>query len=110
VLATLVDGDDIGMVERGGGPGLAFKAAQALAIFGESSWKNLDGNISAQAGVARPIYLAHAAGAEEFDNLVGAEVGAGSERHLERNYIRRGRWGTWYWSGERADLGETTTP
>jgi hypothetical protein len=40
----------------------------------ESVWKNLDGYIALELGVARAIHFSHAARAERCEDFVGAEM------------------------------------
>jgi hypothetical protein len=44
--------------------------------------KNFDGDGAAEACIARPIHLAHAARADSGQHLVRAETLTGTERHL----------------------------
>ena len=70
LLADVVDGADIGMVQ--GGCGLRFtpKSLQSLAVLGHILRKKLQGDESAQAGVFGFIDHAHATAAEFFDNAI----------------------------------------
>ena len=45
--------------------------------------QDFDGDITAKAGVVRAIDLAHAASAEEGDDVVRAEASTGYQRHLK---------------------------
>ena len=69
----LVDGDDVVVVEGGRGARLLLEAAAAIRISGELFRQDLDRHLAAQPRVARPVDLAHAAGAERRENLVRAE-------------------------------------
>jgi hypothetical protein len=44
--------------------------------------QDLNRDFSAQPEIARPIDLAHAPGADEREDLVRAQAGAGSQRHV----------------------------
>jgi hypothetical protein len=46
--------------------------------------QHLDGDVAVQAAIARSIHLAHAAAANERDDLVCAETGTGSEGQVNR--------------------------
>ena len=46
---------------------------------GERFAQHLDSHVPAQPRVARPIHLAHAAGTERRDNLIGSESGSGEK-------------------------------
>jgi len=56
--------------------------SRGLAFGGQ----HLERHLAAQAQVLRAIHLAHAAGAERRDDLVGAQAGAGGEWH-RRNLL-----------------------
>jgi len=43
--------------------------------------KNLDGDRTVEARIARPIHFAHAARAQRRENLIGTEFGARRECH-----------------------------
>jgi len=66
----LVNGDDIGVVERRRRPGFLHEAALALRIGHCLSLQHLDGNQPVQAGVPAFVDHAHPALAELFDDLV----------------------------------------
>jgi hypothetical protein len=80
-LLDLVDGDDVGMAEGGGGLRLLDEAAASGVIMPSVGRQDLDRDRSPQPEVARPIHLAHAAGAERLDDFIRAETGAGRECH-----------------------------
>ena len=70
------------MVERRGRPRLLLEALRArLGSSANDGGQDLDRDVAAEPRVARAIDLAHAAGAERRDDLVGAEPGAGRECH-----------------------------
>ena len=50
VFADIVDGKNVGMVERGGGAGFLGEALQAFGIGGEGSGENFDGDVAVEAG------------------------------------------------------------
>jgi hypothetical protein len=54
------------MIQRRDGLGLAFEA------FGKLRRRDFNGDITIQTRIASPIYLAHAARADGFEDLVGA--------------------------------------
>ena len=76
VLADLVDGDDVRMVERRGGARLLREAQIVLRTLVETLGEQLDRDDAAEAGVARPVEPAHAAGAELAQDLEAADVRA----------------------------------
>ncbi len=81
VLADVVDGGDVGVVEDAGGFGLLLEAAQAIGVGGEGGGEDLDRDVAAEARVLGAVDLPHAAGADGGEDLVGAEAGAGGEGH-----------------------------
>jgi myo-inositol-1(or 4)-monophosphatase len=64
-FADVVDGDDVGMVQRRGRAGLALEAADALLVLGEAHRQELERHLAPQTVVLGEINLAHAAGAEK---------------------------------------------
>ena len=69
------------MVDRREHAGLALEAGDPAGIAGELVGKNLDGDLAAELEVPGAIDLAHAAGAERVEDLVGAEAGPGLQGH-----------------------------
>lgn len=82
VIADIVQGADVGVVEGGDGAGLALEALQGFGTAAEALREDLDGHNAIEPGVAGPVDLAHAAGAGGGNNLVGPQARAGSKRHL----------------------------
>jgi len=64
------------------------ESSKPLGVLGKRCRKDLDRNLSIELGVGGAIDLAHATGAQGGDDLVGAEAGAGRERHGARAYER----------------------
>ncbi len=75
VLADVVDGADVWMVERRGDAGLALEPIQRLGIAGQIGRQELQRDLAAQTHVFGAIDDAHAAGAEALENLVMADNG-----------------------------------
>src|SRR5580658_4365275 len=75
VRADIVEMADVGMIQRGNRTGLA------LETLAEFLCRNLDGDFSAKPRVTSQVHLAHAAGANGREDLVGAETVTYSERH-----------------------------
>lgn len=67
---------DVWMIQRRQRVRFAPEARHALGVVRERFGKNLEGNVAIEFGVARAIDLAHATGAEQCQDLVGAETGA----------------------------------
>src|ERR1700735_3979299 len=70
VLADVVDGADIGMVQRRGGFGFAAETLKCLMILGEVVGKKLERDKTSEAGVFGLVDPAHAAAAEFLDDPV----------------------------------------
>ena len=81
VRAEIEDGEDVRMIERARRPGLAHEALQPVGISGEGRRQDFDRDVTIEARVPGPVDLAHAPLAERRDDLVGAEPGAGADRH-----------------------------
>ena len=79
--ADVVDGDDVGVVQGGGGLGLLLEAAHEVGLVGERIGEEFQRHIALQSRIASPIDLAHAAAANQRDDLVGAHPRAGRKRH-----------------------------
>ncbi len=82
VLADIVDGADIGVVEGGGGPGLPPEAFQGESRRVDAARKHLDRHHPIEPRVPGPIDLSHPAGAKRLDDFVGATAGAGREAQV----------------------------
>ncbi len=76
VRSDVVQLTDVGMVQRGDGPRLAF---ETLA---ETLSGDLEGHIAAKAGIAGAIDFTHAARADGRHDFVRAEFGACPKRHM----------------------------
>jgi len=88
----LVNGDDVGVVEGGGGAGLLDEAGAAVRVGEAIGGQDLDRDLAAEAGVAGAVDLAHAPGAEGGEHLVRPEFRPGSEAHAAQrkfSIIRR---------------------
>ena len=93
VLAGVVDGDDVGVVEGAGGFGLVLEAAQALGVLGEVGVDDLERYVAGKPLVTRAIDLAHPALAEQGQHLVRPDASARREvrRRGSRCRSRLGR-------------------
>ncbi len=69
----LVHGYDVGMVERGGGPGFLDEAPAAAFVRHALRGKHLDRDVPTQARVARAIDFSHASRAQQRGDLVWPE-------------------------------------
>ena len=72
-LDDIEEGADVGMVDLRDQARFAFEAREAVRIVGEGCGENLDGDIPAQACIARAIHLAHGAVTNQTDNLIRPE-------------------------------------
>ena len=86
MLANVVDGKDVGVVERGNGAGLSLEASQALCVPRKRFGQDLDGYIAPQTRVTRTIHLTHATCAEWGNDFVRPEFRARGKGHRARNY------------------------
>ena len=80
-LTEVVDGDDGGMIERGGRACLELEPPQPLGVIGQLGRQKLQRDVTIELRVAGEIDLAHAAGTEERANDVRPETRAGCQRH-----------------------------
>jgi hypothetical protein len=74
LLAGVEDGHQVRMAEGAGGPRLQLEAAQALGVRAEAIEQDLDRDLTAEAGIAGAVDLAHASRAEGTENLVRSEA------------------------------------
>src|SRR5688572_28685562 len=72
------------MTQRGYGACLDVEPLPRLRVHGEIGGHRLDGHRSTQPDVAGAIHLAHAAGAQRFEDFVRAEVSPRGQHHKER--------------------------
>ena len=70
VLADVVDGADVGMIQGGGCLGLAAEALQSLMILGEVVGEKFESDEAAEAGVLGFVDDAHSAAAKLLDDSV----------------------------------------
>lgn len=70
--ANVVNGNNIGMIQRGDRSRLLLKSAQSIRISRERLGQHLQRNIAQQTSVSRPVHFAHTTGTDERDNFVRA--------------------------------------
>src|SRR5882672_7437266 len=70
LLVNLVNGADVGMVQRGGSLGFALEAAECLRIFGNVVGQELEGNEAAELQVLSLVDHTHASAAELLNDAV----------------------------------------
>ena len=81
VFLEIVDGGNVGMIERGQNFGLTLEAAYAFGIVAELLGKNLDCDFALQLQVARGVNLSHPALADQGRNFIGAELSSNTYGH-----------------------------
>jgi len=81
-----MNGDDVRMVQRGNRVGLALEAAPVVLVVG---LQDLQRDVALQPAVVGAIDLAHPAGAEQGEDLVGAETLTGVQGHDEEDELYR---------------------
>ena len=79
LFSDFVDGDDVGMVQRGEDFRFALKARQAIGVGCERRCEDLGSDLTLQLRVRRPIDFPHPTHAELRGDFVDAEAGAGRE-------------------------------
>ena len=75
-ITDLIDGDDVRVVERGGGARFLFEAAKRVGVARQLRTEQLHGDLSLEAAILREVHLAHAAAADEREDLVGSRPSA----------------------------------
>ncbi len=70
MFAEFVDGYDVGMLKVGGGFGLAEEAMKKVGLVRVADRHDLDGDHAIEKRVFGPIDDAHAAFADDIDNIV----------------------------------------
>jgi hypothetical protein len=73
----VVDVDDVGVREAGGGPGLAPEAVHEGGIASQGPVQDLDRDLTRQDGVVGSEHLAHPSGGDPFHHVVAAVEGDG---------------------------------
>jgi hypothetical protein len=81
LLADVVNGNDVGMVERAGRPRLLFKPRAPRRVAGKALRQNLHRDLAAEPGIPRAEDFAHAAGPKGCDDLVGSQTGPSADGH-----------------------------
>jgi hypothetical protein len=73
LFANLMNGQNVGVIEAGGGISFALEAAEPILVLGDIAVEQFDGDLAAQARVKGKIDFTHAARAEQRANLIPAE-------------------------------------
>ena len=72
-----VDGRDVGMVQRRERPRLAFESGRPIGIVADGGREHFEGDVAVKFLVPGAVDLAHATGAEQANDLVRTDKGAG---------------------------------
>src|SRR5438876_958687 len=75
-LTDLIDGENVRVIQAGGGASLLLKAADASFIAGKVVRQQLERDLAAKRFIAGQIDLAHSARAQQLDNLIVADRAA----------------------------------
>ena len=70
VLAYVIDGQDVRVIERGGRKGLLLESTKPIGVGGKGRRQHLDGDLVAEPAVGGPIDPAHSASAQLAENSV----------------------------------------
>src|SRR4029079_18304149 len=85
--ADIVDGQNVRMVERSSGLGLAREAGDPIGAGCEAGRERLDGDIAVETIVARAIDCSHSAFAKLLDNSIGSDERPVSQAHGRRSEL-----------------------
>jgi hypothetical protein len=85
IAADVVNGDDVGVIERAGRAGFALETGDAVRVARHGGGQHLDRHVALEADVPGAPDFAHAAAAEQFHDLEVAQFGARAERFDRRN-------------------------
>ena len=88
VLADVVNGADVRVIELGHRACLAFEPLAQLRVRRKRGWQHLDCHGAIEAPVARPIHFAHSARAYWCNDFIGTEPSAVGECHEKANRAR----------------------
>ena len=77
----VVDGDDIGVIQEGGGARFLGKPRQPQVVGRKTGRQDLQGDVPVQARVARLIDVAHPAPGDQVVHFIGSEMEAGLQVH-----------------------------
>ena len=75
---------DVGMVQRGEHPRLAFESDETIGIAGKGVGQDFERHLSPKSHIAGAIHLAHSTGTDETYNLVLSECGTRESVIAER--------------------------
>ncbi len=81
VDADVMDGEEVGVVEGGGGAGLTLEALPPIGAVRDLRRQHLDRHLTVELGVPRPPHLAHPTGPDGGENFITAESVTGFQVH-----------------------------
>ena len=80
---NVLNGDQIGMIERTGESRLLLEADDELGVTSEGLVDDLESDVPSEPGVPRAIDFRHSPGAEGGEHFVRTQPAAGSQSHDE---------------------------
>ena len=81
VLADLMNGEDIRMIQAGGGLRLTLETAKARVVASEFAREQLDRDKTTERGVLRQVHFPHTAGAEQGADRVTSKTSPDRKGH-----------------------------
>src|SRR5438876_3251902 len=75
MIAQVIDDDDVGVLQHAGGFGLTVEALEQVGILGKAAGHHLDGDDALDEVIHRLVHDAHAALAQNFNDVVLADFG-----------------------------------
>ena len=79
-----VDHRDVGMAERGEGPGFPLEARETIGVLRDRLGQDLDCDLPPEVRIGGPIHFAHPTHADLGDDFIRADARAGLQRHMRR--------------------------
>ena len=101
MVAELMDGKNIGVIESGGGARFLLKSSQTIRITRKNRRQNFDCDFAPENRVASPVDFSHTACSHHFYNLVSSQFCAGSESHGLQCRVLQETVGSVIMSGEK---------
>ena len=81
VLADLMNGEDIRMIQAGGGLRLTLETAKTGVVASEFPWEQLDRDKTTESGVLCQVHFPHTAGAEQGADRVTSKTSPDRKGH-----------------------------
>ena len=82
VLADLIDGEDVGMIERCGRLRFLFEAAKTFFVMRKGYRQDFDRDVAPERRLPRAIHFAHPASAKQRDDFVGPQPDTWRQLHV----------------------------